>query len=476
MPDRIFTVKIESFETVGILREVIKDEQQFACLANELVLYRTSLPNDGELKNKLQVLDLDEPLQPLSILAQVFTNLPVPGHLHIVIQMPPEAHALVPDKARTDGEEDDILMWMNEMMRHTFGMCSPPPSPMVKSDDYITNQMGDQRILDCRYVTQSYDMVAPPIQLFNPAFAYFTSKKIVAHLIISARNIDRIAPDGVTDGHTRSVSLVIYEEKKEFGGGGLDPSIQGSLSYQHVFCKQNIRDLGLATCCPAFIIALAGPWLSILGGITTTRFPEGNAKVQFRYQKPLGCADSCVTYLAKTIEVCPKDIMVKFITRYGGGVHHMMADAGFAPTLHYFGPLSSGENTISYSKLKMVVMDHVRGLMLLDAFKWQTVPTEFPTHLQQAVAHLHGAGFVFGDLREPNILVTPGDELTVRLINFDWAGKDGEVVYPISILPDVRWPTGVVGLMPIEKQHDLSNLERIIRSIETGAGMDVSVY
>lgn len=105
MLDHIFTVKIASLETVGALRRVIKDEQQFACLADELVLYRTSLPDDGELKNKVEVLDLDEPLQPLSILAQVFTDLPVAGHLHIVIQVPPE----VPEQARIDGEEEDNI-------------------------------------------------------------------------------------------------------------------------------------------------------------------------------------------------------------------------------------------------------------------------------------------------------------------------------------------------------------------------------
>ncbi|KIK12179.1 hypothetical protein PISMIDRAFT_689679 [Pisolithus microcarpus 441] len=189
----------------------------------------------------------------------------------------------------------------------------PPPSPTAKSDDYITIQAGDQKILDCRYVSESYETVAPPIQLLNPAFAYFTSKafdpehavspafvndvrdlvessavihatefehrnylkpiiqKIVDHPTISVSSTNRTAPDGVVDGHTRSVPLVIYEEKKEFGGAGLDPSTQGSLSYQRVFFPQYIRDLDLETCCPAFIIARAGPWLSILGGITTTR-------------------------------------------------------------------------------------------------------------------------------------------------------------------------------------------------------------
>ncbi|KAI6126839.1 hypothetical protein F5141DRAFT_1248665 [Pisolithus sp. B1] len=139
-----------------------------------------------------------------------------------------------------------------------------------------------------------------------------------------------------------------------------------------------------------------------------------------------------------------------------------MADAGFAPKLRYFGPVSIGDNAVTYGKLKMAVMDYVEGLMLCDALEQQEVPANFLAHLHQAVAHFHGAGFVFGDLREPNIMVTPDDEVTVRLIDFDWAGKDGEVLYPITISPDIPWLEGVAELMPIEKRHDLSNLACII--------------
>ncbi|KAI6123372.1 hypothetical protein EDD16DRAFT_177805 [Pisolithus croceorrhizus] len=110
----------------------------------------------------------------------------------------------------------------------------------------------------------------------------------------------------------------------------------------------------------------------------------------------------------------------------------------------------------------MVVMDYIEGLMLCDALERQEVPANFLAHLHQAGAHLHGAGFVLGDLRQPNIIVTPDDEIIVRLIDFDWAGKDGEVPYPITISPDILLPEGVAELMPIEKQHDLSNLACII--------------
>lgn len=165
--------------------------------------------------------------------------------------------------------------------------------------------------------------------------------------------------------------------------------------------------------------------------------------------------------------------MVKFVTTYGVDAHKTLADASFAPKLHYFGPIGTDENAVLLGNLKMVVMDYIEGLTLSDALKQHKVPPSFVTHLRQAIAQLHGAGLVFGDLRAPNIMVTPNDKVTVRLIDFDWAGKDGEVVYPVSISSQIDWPTGVEGLMPIERRHDLSNLARIVADVERDTAMEV---
>ncbi|KAI6043610.1 hypothetical protein EDC04DRAFT_669504 [Pisolithus marmoratus] len=341
---------------------------------------------------------------------------------------------------------------------------------------------------------------------------------------------DGITPDDMVallDGQTKHACLVIYVEVGELGHGGLDPSTQATFVYRRLFSQNETRSFVLATCCPVFIIACAGPWLTILGGVITTKcivqrltdfiwlpahsfpdddhwiriarifyvlkesierlrlwyeantelplnlshltphprffpsinsFPEGDVKVRFRYQKPLDQANSCATYRAQTIETCPKDIVVKLVMRYGGDAHQTTADAGFAPRLRYFGPIDTGENAVSYGKLKMVVMDYVEGSTLHYIYDKRKVPADFHIHLRQAVEHLHSAEFVFGDLREPNIMVTPGKKFTAQLIDFDWAGKEGQVLYPITISPDIAWAPGVGALVPIEKQHDLSDL------------------
>lgn len=81
----------------------------------------------------------------------------------------------------------------------------------------------------------------------------------------------------------------------------------------------------------------------------------------------------------------------------------------------------------------MVVMKYVKGLTFEDALKQENVSPTFKTDLHQAFEHLHNAGYVFGDLHHPNVIVMPERTSTAQLINFDWAGKEGEVMYPVLI-------------------------------------------
>ena len=51
----------------------------------------------------------------------------------------------------------------------------------------------------------------------------------------------------------------------------------------------------------------------------------------------------------------------------------------------------------------------------------------------------HQDGFVHGDLRPPNIIITNNGP---QIIDFDWAGKIGIACYPVDINPEVDWPEG----------------------------------
>lgn len=71
--------------------------------------------------------------------------------------------------------------------------------------------------------------------------------------------------------------------------------------------------------------------------------------------------------------------------------------------------------------------------------------------LRRAIDILHDNGFVHGDLRRPNVLIQ-NDQ--VKLIDFDWSGKEGEVKYPETMSMEHGWHPDVRRCGPIEKVHD----------------------
>ena len=75
------------------------------------------------------------------------------------------------------------------------------------------------------------------------------------------------------------------------------------------------------------------------------------------------------------------------------------------------------------------------------------------SNILKAVNILHSLGFVHGDLRGPNILLGPNDD--VKLIDFDWSGKVGEAEYPESLSQFVNWHQDAGFHKKIYPSHDL---------------------
>ena len=65
----------------------------------------------------------------------------------------------------------------------------------------------------------------------------------------------------------------------------------------------------------------------------------------------------------------------------------------------------------------------------------------------------HNKRLVCGDLRPPNVLFSGGK---VFLIDFDWAGKEGEARYPRGLSRSVTWAAGAQESerQLIEPKHD----------------------
>ncbi|KAF9268608.1 hypothetical protein L218DRAFT_954063 [Marasmius fiardii PR-910] len=202
----------------------------------------------------------------------------------------------------------------------------------------------------------------------------------------------------------------------------------------------------------------------------TYKAHDSNASIMFTYERALQPTFQCVTFLAK--ENVSKDlVVVKFIDQnsYGFAVHQFLADKGFAPKIRYHGPLPS--STVyqepppdfvaasphtpppthicsSLPGMYMVVMDYVKGRPSVgDAKKADDAGKQVGDILQI----LHKEGYVFGDLRDPNIVFN--EKGRAMLVDFDWTGefdqasptsrtsdRPGIARYPYRLNEGQSWP------------------------------------
>ncbi|KAJ6501824.1 hypothetical protein DFH09DRAFT_850861, partial [Mycena vulgaris] len=138
--------------------------------------------------------------------------------------------------------------------------------------------------------------------------------------------------------------------------------------------------------------------------------------------------------------------VVKFTASYNVELHQLLAKEKAAPELLYCSQESSVGN------LWVVVMQYIpqtRKAPASNAFE----------KLRTTVNKMHAKQFVFGDLRQPNVLIDQDGSLL--LIDFDWSGRVGTKHYPMRINKSLDWPIGVEGGGEITREHDLSNLEKL---------------
>lgn len=261
-------------------------------------------------------------------------------------------------------------------------------------------------------------------------------------------------------------------------------------------------------CCPSFVIAIAGPWIAIHGAIlcktgwtiqpltdminlqfdpydpdrmlnigrlfvalrsslkeldafysTLQRQPASilwpmirvYGDVEFQYIRQFVPEQrSKAVFEARELST-NRHIVVKFTNSYAVDAHRLLADANLAPPLLFF----SGEANVSrdIGGFKMVVMEFIQQN---SNWRWTT---HAQAELRRAVDLLHSSGYVFGDLRDANILKLADNR--IMLVDFDWCGKEGEVFYPMGLNMEINWHPGSGPGLQIERDHDLFMFKQI---------------
>ncbi|KAK0458352.1 uncharacterized protein EV420DRAFT_1270690 [Desarmillaria tabescens] len=314
---------------------------------------------------------------------------------------------------------------------------------------------------------------------------------------------------------------VICVEKAELGWDG-EGSVQGSFSYAQYWTQKDIQreHIFKACCCPSFIVSIAGLWIVILGAIfrtlpivqrltdylwlgnsranddnhalrlarvfqslrlaiddlekyyqdlptrffpDITEYNDGTKVVRFQYLQPLEVDEVCMMFLAKLDDAHGEEqVVVKFVQRYGAEAHRLLASKGKASALKYCGPISSN-GKYWYGSLQMVVMEFLHGQAVAQKYEGSILETLHEA-VRGAVQILHDQSFVPGDIRTPNIVIVDGagDEgERMRIVDFDWAGEQGKVRYPMHLSDYIRNIYGVKDYDMITFQHDMQMVDAL---------------
>ncbi|KAG8743497.1 hypothetical protein FRC10_011970 [Ceratobasidium sp. 414] len=305
----------------------------------------------------------------------------------------------------------------------------------------------------------------------------------------------------------------IIEVKNEVGTGNCDPTIQGAESFAIYWSQEKMTSLRNICCCPSLIIAIAGPWMCVLGAVylrnpvvqpLTDYIWLGHHPQQDRrlahltrvfhaaavtidelrkyykslFSRPLlledltrflpyprqypdsdgnlvdfdylGLLDSPLRPVFRASTGARRDIIVKFAERYSIEAHQMLVPKGLAPKVLYYNA------DCSHGGLRMIYIEF-RGTAGLREL------TTLRQNIRDALTILHGADLVFGDLRPPNILVVkPTDgEPRGMLVDFDWRYKENDGRYPAGINMELTWANGVAKGGSMLKRHDVEMFEKL---------------
>ena len=98
----------------------------------------------------------------------------------------------------------------------------------------------------------------------------------------------------------------------------------------------------------------------------------------------------------------------------------------------------------------MVVMEYIDGETLHEV---KRVPPSAKEEVACALEILHDKNYAFGDLRWQNVMIMRNEK--VKLVDFDWAGKENETRYPLLASRAITGPLGVEGGSLIKKSHNI---------------------
>ncbi|KZO90904.1 hypothetical protein CALVIDRAFT_373195 [Calocera viscosa TUFC12733] len=315
-------------------------------------------------------------------------------------------------------------------------------------------------------------------------------------------------------GRPGGAETTFFEWKGELNSGGSEPVQRVASLARKAWRQDKRKELRDLCCCPAFTIVIQGTHLKIQGiafvpsphteelatlSLESNHHPLEDyirrvyrALVRLREsirmleeyykklnrQEPLRCfprhrsikrqvggAQEIVyedillpsvhskTLFSATVD--GQDCVVKFPFTYCVEAHRLLADKQLAPKLIACQLVEPG-------RYYCVVMEHLPG-QTLDEIDGP-YPQQVVDGLHKVLDTLKEHGFVHGDLRTPNIMYA-SETGQLKVLDFDWAGRDGEVRYPLMMNCDagISWhPNATPGAL-ILREHDQHLVQLLLK-------------
>ncbi|KAG9314767.1 protein kinase subdomain-containing protein PKL/ccin9 [Chiua virens] len=381
--------------------------------------FDTALEVNGLLKRQV-----DEALIHLNRIFKEALGVSVPS-------LSPTAPAGI-SKCRSDGHivgSHDMPILLVELKNEEAGIKSVPIAELSGYYCRLLGNIDDDRLLRSRVPALGLTLVGPMITFYAlayPSRLHYT--ELTATLSCRPRAVNGNARKQLYNAFAAAVHLVGRITQDAASG------LPSSPLKDHLY-----------------------PAISELPSYGHSTLPIGS--IRFEIVETIMAVPGRYVYLARASDGTM--LVVKFSRSYSIHLHHHCFLRGHAPALHGYAKLPGNIHAIA--------MEYVHNATPLDPHTSFDDRKEWAKQLTALVRSFHAKDYVHGDLRSPNIVVAADNR--VRLLDYDWGGKQGQVFYPHEHLnPQLTQDRNRTDLK-IEKDDD----ERVLHITLKEIGMDLQL-
>ncbi|KAG2339563.1 hypothetical protein BDR05DRAFT_938849 [Suillus weaverae] len=309
-PNCIFAVDIGETQTVGELRQVIKDKCKIEfdhVAAKSLTLWKVDLPVDEMIEHNLSSLTLDpkQYLSPVDEMLEVFSKIPEDEHLHIVIQGPPAERGCInvvvrhPAVARhitavdrrfaylkkgtgtpSAGAKPSAFSIKQDEQEYLCTAADPVPVTLLESifAEFVDDCQNRQpTACDNEFVRQLSENMS---SFYSDELTRMSVFRQVLHdygiiLDISMVNSTKCTTVGRLLSTNGKFMQVIVKGKNEIGSGAAEPFAEAMLYYRKFLEDSKIEIARLRSVIPCIHIIVFGACIGFAGSVFTEKVQSG---------------------------------------------------------------------------------------------------------------------------------------------------------------------------------------------------------